>query len=160
MKLQRSMNRWYHSSRIRKIIRLSNLSSYTWVTLFLLMLASCKVTHVVKCECKCPHIAHPSCPIDHTWYNPINRVYGIIDDTTNIPSRHRNVPFLPNIKLSYPPKGDSTSYIRPEQWYQKADTSNSEFQGEFHIPFDSSEAIFKISTERNFKLDLKSVKEE
>ena len=125
MKLQRSINRWADSSRIRKIIRLAKLSSYTWVTLFLLMLASCKVTHVVKCECKC----------------------------------FLNESILPNIKLSYPPKGDSTWGIRPIQWYQKGDTSNSEFHGEFHIPFDSSEAIFKISTERNFKLDLKSVKE-
>jgi hypothetical protein len=127
MKFNRSIKRWADSSRIRKIIRLANLSSYTWVTLFLLMLASCKVTHVVKCECKCT----------------------------------LNESFLPNywdkfhFDLPYSPIGDSTSYMRPIQWYQKADTSNSEF----HIPFDSSEAKFKIFIERNFKLDLKSVKE-
>jgi hypothetical protein len=94
------------------------------------MLASCKVTHVVKCECK--------------WTI--------------------NESFLPNywdrpFNSSGAPKGDSAWGIRPIQWYQKGDTSNSEFHGEFHIPFDSSEAKFKIFIERNFKHDLKSVKE-
>jgi|694.fasta_scaffold89280_7 hypothetical protein len=124
MKLQRSISRWADSSRIRKIIRLAKLSSYTWVTLFLLMLASCKVTHVVKCECKCP----------------LNESF--------LP----NVSFLPNywdrpFNSSGAPVGDSTWGIRPIEWYQKGDTSNSEF----HIPFDSSKAKFKIFIERNFK---------
>jgi hypothetical protein len=101
------------------------------------MLASCKVTHVVKCECNCP------------------RNVSLLPNESFLPNNYYDNYF----KLSYPPKGDSTWGIRPIQWYQKGDTSNSEFHGEFHIPFDSSEAIFKISTERNFKLDLKSVKE-
>jgi hypothetical protein len=77
MKLQRSMNRWADSSRIRRIIRLANLSSYTWVTLFLLMLASCKVTHVVKCECKCPHITYPSSPFNPTWDYPFKPTWDV-----------------------------------------------------------------------------------
>ena len=137
MKIQRSISRWADSSRIRKIIRLANLSSYTWVTLFLLMLASCKVTHVVKCECK--FFLNES-------FLP-NNYYDRFYFKFSLPINYWDRPF----NSSGAPKGDSTWGIRPEQWYQKGDTSNSEFHGEFHIPFDSSKAKFKIFIERNFK---------
>jgi len=70
MKLNRNMMQWLDSSRFRKIMRRNKLTTALWIILSLSMFSSCKVTHVVKCECKCPHITYPSSPFNPTWDYP------------------------------------------------------------------------------------------